>query len=93
MSSAATPAAQKQQIAEVASRLFGAEVTRDAVVGESLSRQTPAVDVISNTAVLKANILAEEFAIPSTYEEFIRTPLAVWLESYFGLQKQLTTVW
>ncbi len=87
MSSAATPAKQKQQIAEVASRLFGAEVTPDAVVGESLSRQTPPVDVISNAAILKANILAEDSAIPSTYDEFIRTPLAVWLESYFGLQK------
>jgi len=87
MSSAATPAMQKQQIAEVASRLFGATVAPDSVIGETLSRQTPVVDIVSNAASLKANILAADAAIPNTYAEFIDTPLAVWLESFFGLQK------
>ena len=86
MSSAATPAMQKLQISEVASRLFGAEVTPEAVIGETLSRQMPPVDVISNATSLKENILADQPAIPKTYAEFISTPLAVWLESFFGLQ-------
>jgi len=87
MSSAATPEMQKQQIAEVASRLFGAPVAPDSVIGETLSRQTPAMDVVSNAASLKANIHTEDADIPNTYAEFIATPLAVWLENFFGLQK------
>lgn len=88
MASGGTFAEQRQQIATVASRLFGTEVRAANVIGETLCRATreldhedPQVQATLKAAVLKPGV------IPTTHEEFVNSPLAGWLESIVGLQR------
>ena len=72
-------------VATVASRLFGTEITSDAVIGESLERATdPVLKVQSLGERLKAAVDADIPASLSNAE--LRThPLAVWIEIEIGL--------
>ena len=80
MSSEGTRDEQRATVARVASRLFGDEVTPQAVIGETLVRATQATDLTTDT--LRANLTAA----PSTdYVTLAEQPLAAWVETEFGL--------
>ena len=73
-------------VAVVASRLFGTQITSDAVIGESLERATdPAMNVKSLGDELVAAVRTE---IPASLSdaEFRSHPLAVWIELEIGLE-------
>src|SRR6266567_3374213 len=81
---------QRAEIAAVASRLFGCTVSPEHVIGESLKRVTPEVD---ETAPAFRQHLAElvrsfDPQAITTFEEFVHDPLAIWLESTFGVTRQ-----
>ena len=79
---------QRAEIARVAQLLFGADVTADNVIGETLERATPSLDV-TDPAVQAA--LASEVrdpVPPTTYEEFVRSPLSAWIEQTLGVEVQ-----
>ena len=77
---------QQEDVARVASLVFGAEVRPEDVVGETLQRATPepTVDDPAFASRLRARI--ESAAdMPQGYDQFIADPLAAWTESTFGV--------
>lgn len=82
MSSAGTPEEQRATVARVASRLFGAEVTPDRVIGETLTRAT-AADASDDVNRLTQMVRSATF--PESYDALASSPLASWVESTFGL--------
>jgi Lhr-like helicase len=72
-------------IARVSSRLFGASIFSDAVVGESLERATDSA--VKSTTLGSALVQAVEDELPSHMDDEVlsRNPLAVWCEMEIGL--------
>lgn len=85
MSSSGTADDRKRTVASVSSRLFGADVTPEDVIGETLERTTnPSL----NLAAVKP-ALASRLNQPSTWADvtaFRNDPLAVWAELTLGLK-------
>lgn len=74
-----TKAEQRQQVAELATRIFGVEIPASNIVGETLRRATTGE---ASTAGLTERLKAQT---PTTWEELKTDPLAVWTEQHFGL--------
>ncbi len=90
LASGGTREQQQTKVADMATRLFGCTVLPEHVIGESLKRVTPEVD---ETTPAFRQSLAERVKRfdPQTItnnEEFSRDPLAIWLESTFGVTRQ-----
>jgi ATP-dependent helicase YprA (DUF1998 family) len=76
-----TKAEQRQQVADLATRIFGTAMAPHNVIGETLRRATAGeVDTAALTARLGQ-------PAPTTWDELHRDPLAVWVEEKFGLDK------
>ncbi|MBE0448018.1 MAG: DEAD/DEAH box helicase [Actinobacteria bacterium] len=78
---------QQEEVARVASQLFGATVKPAHIIGETLRRTTPDMSFDDPNFV---NILRERIADPNKkpptdYQGFINDPLSVWTESMFGI--------
>jgi ATP-dependent helicase YprA (DUF1998 family)/very-short-patch-repair endonuclease len=80
-------AQQQQQIARVASRLFGAPVKPERIIGETLRRLTVERDWNDegNRALLAARVLSGGERELVDFASFVADPLASWIESVFGL--------
>jgi len=76
---------QRAAVARVASLLFGAPVEAENVGGETLERATRELDFTDPS--IKQAVAADIRAgtPPSTYEEFIQSPLSAWIEGSFGV--------
>jgi ATP-dependent helicase YprA (DUF1998 family) len=88
MASGGTYDQQRGQIADVASRLFGATVGPQHVIGETLTRATQEYD-FTDPAILKdlrSEILSKS---PNSrkYDHFVQSRLASWVEGTFGLRR------
>lgn len=87
---------QRREVAEVATRLFGAEVRPDRVIGETLQRTTEAPERAAAPPDLSPafiDSLAEATRNPVSYgaddfERFRSEPLARWIESTIGLAER-----
>ena len=81
MSTEGTSAERRAVVADVATQIFGAPVSPDGVIGETLIRAT------SEDAgpVSAARIAAP--AAPADYADLVRDPLAAWIETAFGLDR------
>ena len=88
-----TFAEQQKQIAEVASRLFGAVVKPERIIGETLRRATPERDLNDPAfvATLTERVSDPQRQPPDDYEAFIGDPLSIWIESTFGLAAEPET--
>ncbi len=77
---------QRQQVAAVASRMFGADVRPDAVIGETVRPTTLpfASENAEDVAVLTKRVRERE--PPSDYAGFIADPLAGWIERTIGIR-------
>jgi len=84
---------QQNEVAAVASLLFGGEVRPEHVIGESLRRVTPETDVSDAGYVrdLADRVKDESHRPPTEFEAFIEDPLAIWIESTFGLHRESGT--
>ncbi len=80
---------QQQKIAAVASQLFGAPVKPSHVIGETLRRATQD-RALDDPAFIQALTHRLQAGMqPSTdYTSFIADPLAVWIETTFGLETE-----
>lgn len=78
---------QREDIASMASLLFGCPVLPEHVIGESLKRVTPEVDETSPAfrQRLAERVKSFDPQTISSREEFSQDPLAIWLESTFGI--------
>ena len=92
MESTGTTLDQAQTVADVATKIFGERVSPANVIGETLRRTTTEIDFTTETGVraLKQAIGNED---PSAmdFHQFIKSPMASWLESTFGLKREATT--
>jgi ATP-dependent helicase YprA (DUF1998 family) len=81
---------QRIEIARVSSILFGAEVNPENIIGETLRRATPDIDLSSESFVsdLTRRIKDPSQVPPKDYESFVNDPLSIWLESTFGVEKE-----
>lgn len=77
---------QRRDIATVASRLFGAEVSPDRVIGETLERSTdPIASEDGFTNALTAAMRAPRSYVEDDFAAFRTDPLARWLEQTIGI--------
>ena len=78
---------QQTEVAEVASVLFGAEVTPSDVIGETLQRATPEEDPADPQflAALKTRVADPGTISPTSYSAFVVDPLSSWIEGTFGV--------
>ena len=88
MASGGSLVEQKRVVADVASRIFGSEVTPDRVIGETLTRATSAT-AGDHIAGLSAAVRSS--SAPTNYAELAESPLAAWIESTFGLSQDAET--
>jgi len=86
---------QQQKIAEVATKLFGEEVKPKNIIGETLTRISPEIDLKDPKFVqaLTLRINNIHSYMPQTYQEYIRDPLVRWIESTFGVEKVGDSDW
>ena len=77
---------QRAEVAGVASKLFGADVQTEHIIGETLTRSTPGKDAGDGAflAALRTR-LSNESPPPVEYTSFVEDPLSVWIESTFGV--------
>src|SRR5207248_103324 len=87
LASEGTLKVQQQQVAEVASLLFGAHLDPDDVVVETLDRSTPIRGSAESPflAALKARVQSPKTST-TAYGAFVADPLSVWVEEELGLR-------
>jgi very-short-patch-repair endonuclease len=78
---------QREEVAEVASQIFGSEVAPQHIIGETLKRSTQPRDLSDPdfNEDLTRCIADPKYKLPIDYKSFISDPLAIWLESAFGI--------
>lgn len=77
---------QREEIASVASRLFGAQVRPDRVIGETLERVTRRPEDIEDFhAALAASVADPVHYGPEDFEKITSDPLMAWIESTIGV--------
>ncbi len=84
---------QRAQVAEVASRIFGAPVWPEAVIAETLQRVTPErpLDDPEFVAALKSRLSAPLAETDLSFEDLVHDPLAIWVESVLGVERDPAT--
>jgi len=84
---------QKNEIADVASLLFGAKVASENVIFETLRRSTPEKNNSDDgfLVALKNRVGNSQFQIQYDYSSFINDPLSIWIESFFGVVSEPST--
>lgn len=84
-----THAEQQAEIAKLATRLFGNHFEPSDIVGETLRRITPDLDFSSADVVqeLKERVVSGDHP-KDDFDSFIKDPLAAWIESHFGLERE-----
>jgi serine/threonine protein kinase/superfamily II DNA/RNA helicase len=82
MSTEGTWEDQQREVARVATRLFGTTVLPHRVIGETLVRATEEAPEAVPAERLRVP------AAPRSYEALTKDPLARWLESRFGLERE-----
>src|SRR5271165_5459627 len=89
MSSGGTLDQQQQEVAGVATRLFGSVVRPENVISETLTRATVQADPgkPETTELLRKTVRGDE-PIPNGYQAFVHSPLAAWLEDRLGLRRE-----
>src|ERR1039457_7670798 len=81
MSTEGTSAARRRAVAGVASEIFGTPVAEENVIGETLIRGT-----YEEAGSVTAQRINAPVA-PSDYADLVRDPLASWIETTFGLDR------
>jgi Lhr-like helicase len=79
----------QEEVSKISTLLFGSEVKKECIIGETLKRTTEdrdinAPDFIHDLCLFVKN---SHQNISADYDEFIRNPLFTWIESTFGLKK------
>lgn len=92
MASGGSTAEQKKEVAKVAETLFGAPFESSQVIGETLERATPEIEVTtpSVTDSIRHAVESGE-SPPETYQAFRAHPLSSWIETTFGVRAELET--
>ncbi len=83
---------QQKEVANIASLIFGSNVSPDCVIGETLRRITPNRDLSDSNFItsLKQSIMADadDSAVFTGFQDFVENPLSIWIESTFGIRQE-----
>lgn len=92
MSSGGSVAEQQQEVASVASRIFGSVVRPEHVITESLERatshRTPAAAELTAVVTRRSDPQDHDPALIEGFESLRADPLASWIEDTFGVQEE-----
>lgn len=92
MASEGTSLDQKRNVAEVAQTLFGVSVDHSQIIGETLERATPELDLSDKEVIKKlSDAIISEDPAPADYQAFRSHSLSSWIESVFGVQTEPET--
>ena len=91
MASGGTTAERREAVAEVATRLFGATVSPERVIGETLVRATEAAQPSAQELRDRTERVAGGEDLDVTYNALAADPLATWTEESFGLAVEEST--
>ncbi len=92
MESGGTTEDQAEVVARVATKVFGENVPKENIIGETLRRATAEIDVTSEANKTDlASIISKAAVPPTEYDEFSVDPLASWIESTFGVCREEAT--
>jgi len=82
--------AQRNEVASLAKKLFGSEFAREDIICETLQRTTAEYDFSSaaGKSALISELNKKDYAPTAVYDEFVASPLASWVESTFGLERE-----
>ena len=89
MASGGTTEDQKRDVAKVAATLFGVPFDTSQVIGETLERATPELDLSDPVSlqVLKETV-EQQIPPPDNYKSFREHPLSAWIETTFGVRAE-----
>jgi ATP-dependent helicase YprA (DUF1998 family)/very-short-patch-repair endonuclease len=76
---------QKNEVAKVASIIFGDHVSPSNVIGETLRRTTVEYDFQNSQHLSNLKASIQSLNLPQKFEQFKEHPLASWVESQLGL--------
>ena len=80
---------KQKRVSQVASTLFGQPVHPDAVIGETLVRNSPDYDFSNPDMHSKlCDYLTAQKALPDDYAHFIQEPLVAWIENTLGICRE-----
>ena len=82
---------QQQEVARVASLFFGSEVKPEHVIGETLRRVTNEEIIDSPDFIQSLHDRLNNTEVPTSFDEFIKDPLVIWIESTLGIQRESET--
>lgn len=85
MASGGSYSEQRSRVAEVAALLFGQEVADTDVIGETLRRATPPIDVANPSDLEALTGAVDACRPPETVARLTADPLSSWIESAFGV--------
>ena len=92
MASGGTVAEQRTTVAEVATRIFGAQVRPDNVITETLVRATtdrsPDSAALAGAVAARGDAESSDPALSAGYEALTGDPLASWIEDTFGVTEE-----
>lgn len=93
LAGAGTYSEQQDEVAQIASLLFGAKVKPEKIIGETLIRSTPNRQFSDSTFIndLKKRVSNAGQQNSTVYAEFITDPLSIWIESIFGVTSEPKT--
>ena len=88
MASGGTTSDRQYVVAQVATRLFGSEVTPDRVIGETLQAATTSLDEDPSSLADRVRHFTQSASPETTYGELANDPLASWVERRFGIEPE-----
>jgi ATP-dependent helicase YprA (DUF1998 family) len=93
LAGAGTREQQRHEVAEVATKLFGAPVHPEHVIGETLRRITAEIPLTDAgfLSQLRDRLTMPGLTPPTSFASFVADPLSIWLESTFGVQRDEST--
>lgn len=87
MASGGNAKEQKEVVARVASKFFGINIQPDEVIGETLTRRTAEHDFEALDTWKALHVELSSASPPKDVVDFIHSPLAGWIEDFFGLER------
>jgi superfamily II DNA/RNA helicase len=88
MATAGTEAERNELVAKVARRLFGASITAEHVITETLQRITPEEQTLENIKPRLSKAIHEGVPDRPDYMALRHHPIAIWVELNLGLEKE-----
>jgi len=81
---------QQEDVAAVATKIFGTLVKPENIIGETLRRSTKEIESndLEFKAQLREKVSAEPYQPPRTEAEIQVDPLARWIENFYGIERK-----